>query len=58
MPHIVPVLSEHRMDIPAKSSIAASLETMAPCFTSSLLPIAKVVVVTISMIDATKTTTV
>lgn len=56
----VPVLSEHRIDMPAKSSIAANLETIAPSWTNSLEPKARVVVVTISIaigMDATWKTT-
>ena len=56
----VPVLSEHRMAMPAMSSIAARRVTMAPCLLNSLEPRARVVVVTISMaigIEATIRTT-
>ena len=52
----VPVLSEHKMDMAAMSSIAANRETIAPSCTNSLEPNARVVVVTISIaigIDAT-----
>ena len=45
----VPVLSEHRMAMPAMSSMAARRVTMAPCLVNSLEPRARVVVVTISM---------
>ena len=40
----VPVLSLHRMFIPASSSTDDSRTTMAPCFASSRLPMASVVV--------------
>jgi hypothetical protein len=56
----VPVLSEQSMFMPAVSSIAARRDTMAPSLLSSLLPIASVVVVTISIamgIEATSSTT-
>merc|ERR1719329_1395723 len=57
----VPVLSEHKIAMPAISSIAAKRVTMAPYLVNSLEPRARVVVVTISMaigIEATiKTTT-
>ena len=56
----VPVLSEHSMFIPAISSIAVSLDTIAPCFDSEREPSASVVVETISMamgMDATSSTT-
>ena len=56
----VPVLSEHSMFIPAISSIAVSLDTIAPCFDSEREPSASVVVETISIaigIDATSSTT-
>jgi len=58
---IVPVLSEHRIAIPAMSSMALSRVTIAPWWESSLEPRASVVVVTISMasgIEATMSTTV
>mmetsp|Transcript_24721 Transcript_24721/g.55472 ORF Transcript_24721/g.55472 Transcript_24721/m.55472 type:complete len:226 (-) Transcript_24721:936-1613(-) len=57
----VPVLSEHRMDIPAMSSMAARRVTMAPSCESSFEPRARVVVVTISIamgMEATMSTTV
>ncbi len=57
----VPVLSEQRMDMPAISSIADRRATMAPWWERAFEPMARVVLVTISMasgIDATKRTTV
>jgi hypothetical protein len=56
----VPVLSEQSMSIPAISSIAHSLETIAPWLERKREPKASVVVVTISMatgIEATSSTT-
>ena len=55
----VPVLSEQRIDMAARSSMAASLFTIAPSLDSSLDPRARVVVVTISIamgIEATSST--
>ena len=43
----IPVLSEHRIDMPAISSMAARRETIAPSLDISLEPRASVVVVTI-----------
>jgi hypothetical protein len=55
----VPVLSEQRIDMAVRSSMADRLATITPRCTSFFEPIAKVVVVTISIargIDATKST--
>jgi hypothetical protein len=61
LPHVNdPVLSEHRIVIPARSSMAAKRLTMAPWWLSWWEPKARVVVHTISMatgMEATRSTT-